>query len=126
MAINVLIVDDSETVRAVLAKALRIGGIDVGEVHEAEHGAAALEILKDAWIDLVLADINMPVMDGEQMVLKMAEDGLLNTIPTIIVSTDGSRERAERLSAKGVRAFVRKPFTPESLRQAVHNVLGLE
>ena len=97
-----------------------------GKFGQHEDAIAALEILKDAWIDLVLADINMPVMDGEQMVLKMAEDGLLNTIPTIIVSTDGSRERAERLSAKGVRAFVRKPFTPESLRQAVHNVLGLE
>ena len=126
MALNILLVDDSATVRAVISKTLEIAGIPVGELYEAENGKEALDILGDNWIDIVFADINMPVMGGIEMVEKMNEGGLLKTIPVVIVSTEGSATRIEQLKAKGVSAYVRKPFTPEIIRKVVDDIVGAE
>ena len=84
----------------------------------------ALDLLKKHWIDLVFADINMPEMNGIEMVQKMREDGLLDTIPVVIVSSDGSQARIEELMSKGVRAYLRKPFTPEAIKEITNKVLG--
>jgi len=124
MALNILVVDDSATVRSVMAKTFKVAGIDVGELHEAENGKQALDILGDNWIDIVFADINMPVMGGVEMVEKMCSDGLLKTIPVIIVSTEGSATRIEQLRAKGISGYIRKPFTPEILRNVVDDIMG--
>jgi len=124
MALNILIVDDSATVRAVIIKTLEIAGIPVNELYQAENGQEALDLLAEHWIDLVFADINMPVMNGIEMVERMSADGLLKTVPVIIVSTEGSATRIEQLLGKGVSAFIRKPFTPEMLREAVDNIMG--
>lgn len=124
MALNVLMVDDSATVRAIIGKALRLGGVDVRELHEAANGAEALEILKTHWVDLVLSDLNMPVMDGAALIEKMAQDELLKSIPVIIVSTEGSATRIEDLKAKGVTGFIRKPFAPEDIRAMVDQIMG--
>lgn len=123
MALNVLLVDDSDVTRAMIAKTLRLAELPIGEVVEAANGEEALEVLDRHWVDLILADLNMPVMDGMQMVEKMAEDGLLSTIPVVIVSTEGSMPRIDRLKAKGVAAYVRKPFTPQDIRDVVEEVL---
>lgn len=123
MTLNILIVDDSRTVRTVIAKTLDLAEIPVGELYQAENGEEALAVLADNWIDLVLADINMPVMNGIEMVERMREDGLLKTIPVITVSTEGSATRIEELKRKGVRAHIRKPFTPETIREIVNDVL---
>ena len=125
MAHNILVVDDSGTVRAVIIKTLQLAEVPLSEVHEAGNGREALDILDDKWVDLVFADINMPVMDGIEMVEKMSEHGLLKTIPVVIVSTDGSATRIEYLRNRGVRAYVRKPFTPEVLREVVNDVMGV-
>ena len=116
MAFNILVVDDSETVRAVLAKTLQLSGIEVGELYKAANGKEALEILKDRWVDLIFSDINMPVMGGVEMIQQMRQDDMLKTIPVIVVSTEGSTTRIEQLKAEGVRAYIRKPFTPELVR----------
>ncbi len=126
MALNILVVDDSATVRAVIAKTLDIAGVPVGELYAAENGREALDILGNNWIDIVFADINMPVMGGIEMVEKMNEEGLLKTIPVVIVSTEGSATRIEQLKAKGVSAYVRKPFTPEIIRNVVDDIMGVE
>jgi len=126
MSLNILVVDDSATVRAVIKKTLEIAEVPVSELHQAADGQQALDILADNWIDLVFADINMPVMTGIEMVEKMAEDGLLKTVPVVIVSTEGSATRIEQLKAKGVSAYIRKPFTPEALRSVVDEILGVE
>ncbi|MCE5271380.1 response regulator [bacterium] len=123
MAYNILIVDDSETIRAVIAKTLRIAEIPVGELWHAGNGQEALDILRREWVDLVFADINMPVMNGIEMIEQMAKEGLIASVPVVIVSTEGSRTRIEELTAKGVRAYLRKPFTPEALRGMVEQVL---
>ena len=124
MGLNILVVDDSQTVRAIIAKTLQIAGVPVAQLHQAANGREALDILADNRIDLILADINMPVMGGAEMIEKMAEDGLLQTIPVVIVSTEGSATRIEQLKRKGVSAYIRKPFTPERIRNVVEAIIG--
>jgi len=124
MAYNILIVDDSAIVRAVIEKTLKICGTDVGEVFKAGNGKEALKILGENWVDIVFADINMPEMNGIEMVDKMSSAGLLNTIPVVIVSTERSVTRIEELKAKGVKAYLNKPFTPENIKDVVDRLLG--
>ncbi len=125
MAYNVLIVDDSSTIRAMIIKTLKLTDLDINEMHEAGNGKEALRCLHDNWIDIVLSDLNMPVMTGIEMVDAMAEDGLLKEIPVVIISTDGSAARIEELKKKGVKEYIRKPFTPETIRQIIDKVLGV-
>ena len=124
MSYNILIVDDSRTTRAVIVKTLNLAGISIGELYQAENGEDALEVLDENWIDLVLADINMPVMDGVEMISIMSKDGLLQTVPVVVISTEGSKTRIEEMRAKGVRAYVRKPCTPEVIKNIVEGILG--
>ena len=124
MSFNILIVDDSKTIRSVIKKTLQIAGVPIAELYEATNGAEGLQSMKDNCVDLVFADINMPVMSGIEMVEKMAVDQMLGKIPVIIVSTEGSKTRIEELFKKGVRAYIRKPITPEILRNVVKEVMG--
>ncbi|MCP3885883.1 MAG: response regulator [Propionibacteriaceae bacterium] len=124
MAYNILLVDDSPTVRAVLKKTLALAQVPTNEIHQAGNGKEALDILADNWIDIVFADINMPIMGGVEMVEKMGDDGMLRTIPVVVVTTEGGTTRMEQLLARGVRAYVRKPFTPEIIRNVVLDILG--
>ena len=124
MAFNILIVDDSKTIRSVIKKTLAIAEVPVGELYEAENGLVGLNKLKENWIDLIFADINMPVMTGVEMIDKMSEDKLLDKTPVIIISTEGSQTRIEELIKKGVRAFIRKPISPEILRNVIKEVMG--
>jgi len=121
---NVLLVDDSETVLDVLSRTLKLAGLDLNQVYRAGNGQEALQLLKANWVDLVFADINMPVMGGVEMVETMARDGLLKTIPVVIVSTEGSATRIQSLREKGVAGYIRKPFTPESIKAVVQEVMA--
>lgn len=124
MAYNILVVDDSRTARAFIKKALQLAGIDIGALFEAENGRLALEVLHERWIDLVLADINMPEMTGVEMVQQMRQDGLMQTVPVVIVSTERSATRIAELKAAGVRDYINKPFTPENIKETVDRILG--
>lgn len=124
MAFNILLVDDSNTVRSVIKKAFRLAEVPVNELHEASNGKEALDILSNHWIDIVFSDINMPVMTGIELVDKMRADGLLKTVPVVAISIEGSAARIEELKAKGVSAYIRKPFTPELIREVVEEILG--
>jgi len=124
MALNILIVDDSAVVRAVISKTFKLAGIPVGELYQAANGKKALEILDNNWVDLVFSDINMPVMGGVEMIEKMSADGLLKTIPVVVVSTEGSATRIEQLKSRGISAYIRKPFTPELVRKVVDDIIG--
>ena len=126
MTLNILIVDDSETARAIIGKTLRLADVPINDIYQAANGKEALEILGDQWIDLIFADINMPIMGGVEMIERLAEDGLLMTIPVIIVSTEGSITRLEELRSKGVRAVVRKPFAPEEISRVVNDIMGVK
>lgn len=124
MALNILVVDDSKTVRAVIAKTLRLTEVPINELLEAGNGKEALDILKDHWVDLIFSDINMPVMGGVEMIQQIQQDDVLKTIPVIVVSTEGSATRIEQLKGQGVRAYIRKPFTPELVRAIVVDIVG--
>jgi two-component system, chemotaxis family, chemotaxis protein CheY len=124
MAYTFLIVDDSTTTRDVIARTLGMAGVEIAALHQAANGKDGLDILRGHWVDLVFLDINMPVMSGIEMIERMKEDPVLSRVPVVVVSTDGSASRVEQLSAKGVRAYLRKPFTPEKLREVVEQVLA--
>jgi two-component system chemotaxis response regulator CheY len=123
MAVNVLVVDDSGVMRAMIIKTIRLSGLQLGEIHQAANGREGLEALNQHWIDLVIADINMPVMNGEEMIDQMLKDPDIQDIPIVVISTEGSKTRVERLQKKGAR-FIHKPFTPEIIRDAVKDILG--
>jgi two-component system chemotaxis response regulator CheY len=123
MAVNVLVVDDSGVMRAMIIKTIRLSGLQVGEIHQAADGQEGLEALNQHWIDLVIADINMPVMNGEEMIDHMLKTPDFKDIPIVVISTEGSRTRIERLQNKGAR-FIHKPFTPEIIRDTVKEFLG--
>jgi two-component system, chemotaxis family, chemotaxis protein CheY len=124
MALNVLIVDDSGVMRAMIIKTLRMTGLPLGEIVQAGNGQEGLDALNANWIDLVIADINMPVMNGEEMIDRMKANPETNRLPTVVVSTEGSETRIDRLQAKGVR-FVHKPFTPETIRDTIQEITGV-
>lgn len=124
MSLNILIVDDSAVVRAMILKTLRMAGIPLGEVYQAADGREGLDALEDHWIDLVFADINMPVMDGEEMINEIRKQPEWEELPIVVVSTEGSATRIERLQQKGA-SFVHKPFTPESIREVIKEITGV-
>jgi two-component system chemotaxis response regulator CheY len=123
MSYAVLIVDDSPTVRAVIRRSLGMMGLEVSEVHEAGNGLEALAVLSDHWVDIVFADLNMPEMNGVELVEKMSEDHILVSVPVVIVSSERNPNRIEELQRKGIRAYVKKPFKPEGLRDVIEEVL---
>ncbi len=125
MAFNILLVDDSATVRAVIKKALTLAGVEINDLFQAGNGQEALAVLEDEWIDLVFCDISMPVMDGEELVAKMNENGMIQNIPVVIVSSAGSEPRVARLRENGVKDYIQKPFTPERIREVVDSVMGV-
>jgi two-component system chemotaxis response regulator CheY len=125
MALNIMIVDDSPVMRAFIRKVVGLTGLDVGEYYEAGDGEEALRLLRERWVDLVLTDINMPHMNGEELVRRMESDELLRTIPVIVVSTDSSHSRIQQMLALGASGYMSKPFLPEALRDEVEKVLGV-
>ena len=100
-----------------------MAGVPIGEVYFAENGIKALQILKKEWVDLAFTDINMPEMSGMELVQTMSEDEELRDIPIVVVSTEGSQTRIDELRSHGIRAYIRKPFTPEELKQVVDNLM---
>jgi two-component system, chemotaxis family, chemotaxis protein CheY len=124
MALNVLIVDDSMVMRTMILKTIRMSGVQMGEIKQAANGQEGLDALKEDWIDLVFLDINMPVMGGEEMILRMKESELTRNIPVVVVSTEGSATRIERVESLGAR-FVHKPFSPETIRDVILDVTGI-
>ena len=126
MAYNILIVDDSGTMRQVIGKALRMSGLELGSLLEAENGRRGLEILREQWVDLVFSDLNMPVMGGMEMLDEMKKDESLREIPVVVISTEGSSARIGELQGKGIDGFLRKPFLPDALKKTITSILGAD
>lgn len=124
MAFRVLIVDDSPVMRAFVRRVLAVSGLDADPVFEAGDGEEALDVLEDRWVDLVLTDINMPTMDGEEFVTKLSERGLLGLLTVIVISTDATAARMKHLYALGAHGYLSKPFLPEALRAEVERAMG--
>jgi len=125
MAINILVVDDSAVMRAMVIKTLKLAGTPLGEIYQAANGREGLDVLGSHWVDLVFADINMPVMNGEEMIDEIRDDPTWRELPIVVISTEGSQTRIESLHKKGAE-FVHKPFTPEIIRNVLENMLGID
>jgi two-component system chemotaxis response regulator CheY len=126
MAFNVLIVDDSVSIREIIKRVLDISGFDVGELFEADNGREALDLLQAEWIDVVISDINMPVMNGIALLEQIRSDELLKTIPVIMVTTEARPSVVEEVRRRGVAGYIKKPFRPEEIRNLLMNVLGAD
>ena len=124
MRFNVLVVDDSAVMRQMVIRTLRMSGLPLGEIHEAADGEQGLAQLREHWIDLALVDVNMPVMNGEEMIRALRADPDTAAVPVIVVSTERSETRVAEIEAMGAR-FVHKPFPPETLRAAILQLTGL-
>lgn len=126
MAHDVLIVDDSNTMRQMVKKTMDMAGLDVGEILEASNGIEALARLAEHSVAVIMLDINMPTMNGIQLLTRMKQNPRLKDIPIVIASTEGSRERISQLEEFGAFGYIRKPFQPEQLRDVLKPLLGVK
>jgi two-component system chemotaxis response regulator CheY len=125
MSISILIVDDSATMRGFIKRTLQATRIPLGEIWEASNGREGLEQMRSNWMDIVLADLNMPDMTGVEMIDQMNLDPMLSALPVIVVSSEGDQAVLHTLSRKGVKEFIRKPFQPQKLQEVIEKVLVL-
>ncbi|MFH1550549.1 MAG: response regulator [Planctomycetota bacterium] len=123
MSLKVLVVDDSATMRAIIAKTLKMAGLPLEEIYQAANGREGLDVLGSQMVDLVLVDINMPEMNGMEMIERMRSTPEFADVPVLVVSTEGSETRVKELSEKGA-GFIQKPFSPENLKQTVEQLIG--
>ena len=126
MAFNVLIVDDSSTMRAVIKKTIKVSGFKVGQFLEAGDGEQALDVLKDEWVDLVLSDINMPNMNGLELIGRMHADEIMRTIPVVMVTTEAGDEKVKQSKELGAVGYIKKPFQPQDIKNTLCRIMGEE
>jgi len=125
MAYRVLIVDDSAAMRAFIRKVIAISGFECEDHLEAANGQEALDMLKKEWVDLILTDINMPEMNGEEFVRRLENDECLRSIPVLVVSTDSTTQRIHQMLTLGAKGYIATPFTPEGLREELARLRGV-
>jgi len=124
MAFNVLIVDDSSSMRAIVRKIIKASGFNIGELLEAADGKEAIKVLMDEWVDLVLTDINMPKMNGLELISEMKKDEMLKSIPVVMVTTEGSEKRIQESMELGASGYIKKPFLPEDIKRTLSAIMG--
>jgi two-component system chemotaxis response regulator CheY len=124
MSYNILLVDDSKSMRSVIRKTLRISGFRVGEIFEASNGQEALDMLEGRWIDLILSDVHMPVMDGYGFIRSLREKDICGDTPVVFVTTEANEERLDELMSLGASGYIRKPFRPEEINSLLSKVMG--
>lgn len=117
---KVLIVDDSVSMRQMVGFTLREGGF---EVMEAEHGQDALDKLGSRSVDLVITDLNMPVMDGITLIRNLRKQPTMKSKPILMLTTEGLASKKEEGKAAGATGWIIKPFDPEKLLQTIAKVL---
>jgi two-component system chemotaxis response regulator CheY len=121
---SILIVDDCSAMRSVIKRIIGISGFEMENCFFASDGEEALSLLRNHRVDLVISDINMPRLDGEAMLRKMSSDPALCGVPVVMVSSDATQSRANRLLELGAKAYVVKPFQPQPFREQLEKVLG--
>jgi len=120
MGKNVLLVDDSSTMRKIIGRCIRQAGIEFDNTFEAADGVEALEVLEKEKIDIVLSDINMPNMDGLDFLKEKMNRAHLKDIPVLMISTETGDDIINEAKSFGAVGAIKKPFTPD----IVGDVLG--
>ncbi|MBO6586882.1 MAG: response regulator [Gracilimonas sp.] len=125
MGLNVLIVDDCQVMRMVIRRTVELCDFDINEIVEAENGRQALDLVREYEFGLIIADLNMPVMTGAEMLAHIKLDPATCRIPILTVSAESNGEKIEIVEELGTN-FLHKPFTPEILRNKILKLLGKE
>ncbi len=123
MGKTVLIVDDSNTMRKIVARSLRQAGIDFDQILEAGDGQEALDVLGANKVDVVLSDINMPNMTGLEFLKAKAEDDAIKDIPVIMISTETGADIIDEAKSYGAKGAIKKPFTPDLINETLGPLL---
>jgi two-component system chemotaxis response regulator CheY len=122
-SIRALIVDDSSVMRKIVERCLRQAGVELSQVLEASNGAEALALVNSNQFDLILSDINMPVMDGLEFVRNMQTIEKSKDTPIVMITTEGGEKHVVEALSLGAKGYIRKPFTPEQVKEHVLPVL---
>ena len=124
-AIIALIVDDSSVMRKIVERSLRQAGISLSQVFEAAMGQR-LNVLSEHRVDLILCDINLPVMDGREFIKQLPAVAKAKNVPLLMITTEGSEAHVVQALSCGARGYIRKPFTAEQVKEHVIPVLGVK
>ncbi|MEO8594809.1 MAG: response regulator [Candidatus Solibacter sp.] len=120
---DVLVVDDSAAIRKILTRVLRQTGMAIATIHEAGDGQEALALMAQHKVDLVLSDINMPKMDGLQLLASLKASPQWNRIPVVMITTEGGETKVAEAVRLGAAGYVRKPFTADQIKEKLVGIL---
>jgi two-component system, chemotaxis family, chemotaxis protein CheY len=120
---DVLVVDDSAAIRKILQRVLRQTGMAINEIHEAGDGQEALKLLRARRIDLVLTDINMPRMDGLELLAAIKGSSEWAAVPVVMITTEGGEAKVAEAVRLGAAAYVRKPFTADQIKDKLAGLI---
>lgn len=119
---KILIVDDSKMIRHVVSKSSKNLGYETIEASNGQEGLE--ELLKNSDVSLILSDINMPIMNGMDMIAKIKEDDKLRFIPVVMLTTETKEELKQQGRDLGVKAWMVKPFNEKTFIKAVKKLIG--
>jgi two-component system chemotaxis response regulator CheY len=123
MESDVLVVDDSAAIRKILQRVLRQTGMAIHTIHEAGDGLEALTLLGAQKVDLILSDINMPKMDGLQLLAAIKASDHLRHIPVVMITTEGGETKVAEAVKLGAAGYVRKPFTADQIKEKLAGII---
>jgi len=117
--LNILIVDDSAMMRAMIKRVASLAGVPIGHVYEAANGLEAIAVLEEHEVHALFTDINMPVMTGTELLRAISQNDRFKHLLRVIISTDGSAARRAEADELNVKCYVEKPFRPEVMRDVL-------
>jgi two-component system, chemotaxis family, chemotaxis protein CheY len=120
---DILVVDDSAAIRKILQRVLRQTDMAIGAIHEAGDGEEAIAKLKNHKVNLILSDINMPRMDGLQMLGAIRSHPEWRQIPVVMITTEGGEAKVGEAVRLGAAGYVRKPFTADQIKEKLSGLL---
>ncbi len=120
---DILVVDDSAAIRKILTRVLRQTGMAIQTIHEAGDGQEAMAVMAQHRIDLVLSDINMPKMDGLQLLASLKASAKWHNIPVVMITTEGGETKVAEAVRLGAAGYVRKPFTADQIKEKLVGIL---
>jgi two-component system chemotaxis response regulator CheY len=123
MGKKVLIIDDSNTMRKIVTRSLRQAGLDFDTILEAGDGQAALDVLAGETVDIILSDINMPVMDGIEFLRQKQADDKIKDIPVVMITTEAGADILDEAKSLGAAGSIKKPFTPDQIQETLGGLL---
>jgi two-component system chemotaxis response regulator CheY len=123
MESDVLVVDDSAAIRKILQRVLRQTGMAIRSIHEAGDGEEALVLLGEHPVHLILSDINMPKMDGLQLLAALKASPQWRNIPVVMITTEGGETKVAEAVKLGAAGYVRKPFTADQIKEKLVGIL---